>query len=107
MHHLLILHSSRRCAPETLHSNWTSSRARTAFRKRASPANVLDFRFITVSGALALGETPIRQDCLLIRNLHLERPSSSPGRGALTQPRVRACRRTTLGANARRFAPGN
>eukprot|EP00966_Prymnesium_polylepis_P065459 1519314-Prymnesium_polylepis.1 len=36
MHHLLILHSSRRCAPETLQSVWTAARARTAFRKRAS-----------------------------------------------------------------------
>eukprot|EP00966_Prymnesium_polylepis_P123435 2854065-Prymnesium_polylepis.1 len=31
-----ILHSTRRCAPDTLQSNWTAARARTALRKRAS-----------------------------------------------------------------------
>jgi hypothetical protein len=36
VHHLLILHLSRRCAPETLHSVWTAARARTAFQKWAS-----------------------------------------------------------------------
>ena len=44
---------------------------------------------------------------LFRKSTDLERPSSSPGRGVLTQPRARACHRTTLGANARRFAPGN